>query len=241
MVLLHGLGSCGLDWSLQTSAFAEQYRVITPDLPGHGRSALPSGRLTVDSMAEDVAALLDRLAIGSAHVVGLSLGGCVAIALAARFPAHVRTLTLVNTFARLRPAGPRGVARMVKRVALLALAPVPVMAAQVARDLFPLPEQAPLFEAAAASLGRTSRRSYAASMRALAAVDLRAVLADIRCPTLVVAGEHDGTVPLVAKQFLARGIPHARLVVIPASRHATNIDQPEVFNSAVLEFLSAGR
>ena len=189
-------------------------------------------------MADDVAALLSTLALGPAHVVGLSLGGCVALALASRAPDHVRTLTLVNTFAKLRPAGLRGVRRMLTRLALVTVAPIPVMAAQVARDLFPLPDQAPLYRAAVESLGRTSRRAYLASMRALTMVDLRDRLEAIRCPTLIIAGEGDRTVPLAAKQLLARRIPGARLLVIADSRHATNIDQPEAFNRAVLDFIA---
>jgi 3-oxoadipate enol-lactonase len=70
-------------------------------------------------------------------------------------------------------------------------------------------------------------------------VDLREELASIRCPTLVIAGARDPTVPLAAKELLARRIPGARLLVIPGSRHATNIDQPEAFNRAVLEFVVA--
>jgi len=237
IVLLHGLGSCGSDWGLQLPALADRHRVITFDLPGHGRSPLPSGPVTIAAMAHDVAEVLRRLTLGPVHLVGLSLGGCVALALAAGFPEDVRTLTLVNTFAKLRPAGARGVGRMLKRVALLTVAPIPVMAASVARDLFPLPDQEHLYRAAVESLGRTSRRSYAASMRALARVDLREELASIRCPTLVIAGARDPTVPLAAKELLARRIPGARLLVIPESRHATNIDQPEAFNRAVLEFV----
>lgn len=238
IVFLHGLGSAGSDWGLQLPAFTARHRVVTLDLPGHGRSALPSGRVTIETMADDVAALLSTLGLGPAHIVGLSLGGCVALALAVRHPSHTRTLTLVNAFAKLRPAGLRGLRRMVTRVLLVTLAPMRMGAANVARHLFPDPQQEPLYRAAVESLARTSRRTYIGSMRALARVDLRDHLGAIRCPTLVVAGAGDRTVPLAAKELLAARIPGARLVVIPDSRHATNIDRPDAFNRAVLEFLA---
>jgi pimeloyl-ACP methyl ester carboxylesterase len=173
--------------------------------------------------------------------VGLSLGGCVALALALGAPASVRSLTLVNTFARLRPAGWRGAYRMLERLVLLAVAPMPVIAARVAQGLFPWPEQEELRAAAAASLGRNDKRAYMAAARALTRFDVRERLAEIQCPTLVVAGEQDRTVPRASAELLQRRIPRARLVVVRGSGHATPYDRPELFNRLVLEFVSGCR
>jgi pimeloyl-ACP methyl ester carboxylesterase len=112
------------------------------------------------------------------------------------------------------------------------------VAAQVARRLFPWPEQRTLYESAVASLAATPRRAYLAAMLALARFDARGQVAAIRHPTLVVAGDRDTTVPLAAKVALAAAIPGARLVVVPASGHATPHDQPETFNRILLEFLA---
>jgi 3-oxoadipate enol-lactonase len=238
LVLLHGLGSSSADWRLQVPAFSARYRVLTVDLPGHGRSEA-SGRPSVEAMAAALAALLRRLGEPPAHALGLSLGGCVALALAAGDPERVRSLVLVNAFARLRPAGPRGLLRLLVRMALLAAAPMPVVAAHVARGLFPRPEQRALYERAVASLSAMPRRRYLAAVRAAAAFDGRRLLGSVRCPTLVVVGERDGTVSRAAAEHLARGIAGARLVVIADSGHATPADQPEAFNRAVLDFLAA--
>lgn len=238
LVLLHGLGSSSADWLFQVPVFAARYRVLAVDLPGHGRSE-PAGRLSVESMAAAVAALLAHLGEPPAHLLGLSLGGCVALTLAARAPERVRSLILVNAFARLRPAGPRGALRLLVRLGLLAAAPMPVLAAHVARGLFPRPEQRALYERAAAGLAAMPRRRYLAAVRAVAAFDGRALLGSVRCPTLVVAGERDGTVSRAAAEHLACGIAGARLVVVPDSGHATPADQPETFNRLVLDFLAA--
>jgi pimeloyl-ACP methyl ester carboxylesterase len=219
---------------------AEDYRVILVDLPGHGRSALPAGRLSVDRIAGEVDALLAHLGEGPVHVVGLSLGACVGLALALRAPARVRSLTLVNGFARLRPGDGRGALRLALRALLLGTAPMSAVAELVARTLFPRPEQSALRQAAVVSLARTSRRAYAAAAAAIAGFDARASLADIRCPTMVIAGIEDRTVGIDTKDALAHAIAGARLVLVPGSGHVTNADQPLAFNAVLKEFL-AGR
>ena len=128
---------------------------------------------------------------------------------------------------------------MLTRLLLLATAPMTTVAALVARGMFPKPEQAHLYRVAVASLSRTSRRAYVTSIAALAGFDVRDRLANVRCPTLVVAGDRDSTVALEAKQELARAIPGARFALVPDSGHATHYDQPDVFNRIALEFLAA--
>ncbi len=237
IVLLHGLGSSSADWTYQRPALAGRYRVIVPDLRAHGRSPRGSGRLTVEAMAADVAALLSTLEAPPVHVVGLSLGGCVALTLALEHGARVRSLTLVNTFARLTPAGPRGAVRMVTRLGLLACAPMRVVAAHVARGLFPRPEQRELYLAAVASLAGNSRRTYLASIRGLTSFDVRRRLGEVRCPTLVVAGDRDTTVPLASKRLLQQSIPGAELRVVSDSGHVTPYDQAQRFNALLLGFV----
>jgi 3-oxoadipate enol-lactonase len=239
VVLLHGLGSSSADWPAQHAVLESRYRIAAVDLPGHGRSPLPAGPLTVEGMAGDVAALLARLDDAPAHIIGLSLGACVALRLALAAPDRVRSLTLVNPFARVEAAGPGDLARLGLRMLLLGTAPMQAVAAHVARRLFPWPDQRALYDAAVTSLAATPRRAYFASMRALAGFDARGQVAAIRQPTLIVAGDRDTSVPLSAKLALARAIPHARLLVVPASGHATPHDQPEAFNRAVVEFLAA--
>lgn len=239
IVLLHGLGSSSADWTFQLPALGAHHRVLAPDLRAHGRSSRPRGRLSIEVMARDVVALLAALEAPPAHVVGLSLGGCVALALALDHGPHVRSLTLVNTFARLAPSGPRGVLRLLTRLGLLACAPMRVVAAHVARGLFPRADQRALYLVAVASLASNPRRTYFASIRALARFDVRSRLGQVRCPTLVVAGDRDATVPLAAKALLSRTISGAELLVIPDSGHATPADQAERFNAALLAFVES--
>jgi 3-oxoadipate enol-lactonase len=213
--------------------------VIAPDLRGHGRSPRGDGRLSAEVMAGDVAALLAALGTPSAHVVGLSLGGCVALALALDHGACVRSLMLVNTFARLTSAGPRGALRFLTRLGLLACAPMHVVAAHVARGLFPRPDQRELYRAAVASLASNPRRTYLAGIRGLLAFDVRRRLGEVRCPTLVVAGDRDTTTPLASKKRLQQSINGAELRVVEDSGHVTPYDQFERFNALLLAFVES--
>lgn len=237
VVLLHGLGSCGEDWFLQFPALADRYRVIAPDLRGHGRSSSTPGWPTVVDLARDVAMLIEGLQAGGAHVAGLSLGGAVGLELAADRPDLVRSLIAVNTFARLRQSG-KGIGHGMVRLALLALAPMDRVGRWVADGLFPNEDQSLLRQAAAQRISTNPRGTYLRAIGAATRFDLRSRLPTIASPTLVVAGERDSTVPLAAKLELARSIPGARLEIVANSGHATPLDAPDAFNDLVLRFLA---
>lgn len=237
VMLLHGLGSCGEDWLLlQAPTLSQHYRVLMPDLRGHGRSAKPPGPYTVSQMADDMAGFLEVLGVDSAHVVGLSLGGAVAQALAVRHPEQVRSLVLVNTFAYLRPKGWTEWRYTLIRILALFIGLSPHARVE-AQELFPHPGQAGLRRVAYQRLCANDPAAYRAALLAATKYDGRRDLGRIRAPTLVIAGSEDTVVPLRAKEELAAGISGAQLVVIPRSGHATPSDQPVAFNRAVLDFL----
>jgi pimeloyl-ACP methyl ester carboxylesterase len=236
VVLLHGLGSCGDDWPFQLPALTPFYRVITLDLPGHGKSDLPPGRVSAARLAQAVIDVLGALEENRVHLVGLSLGGMVALQTALDWQERLRSLVLVNTFARLElPAGQLG--NRAVRLALLVAGPMSWTGRWVAHGLFPRSGQGPLREAAAQRIASNARGAYLRTVGAILRFDVRHRLAEIRVPTLVVAGSVDRTVPLSAKREIARSIAGARLEVIEGSGHATPLDAPEAFNAVLLRFL----
>ena len=238
VLLLHGLGSCGDDWILQLPALVPRFTVLAPDLRGQGESPMPSGWPSIEVMAKDVLLLLDRLEIESAHVVGLSLGGTVALQLAADAPKRVRSLVAVNTFARQQGAhGSLG--RGMVRMRLAATGRMDELGRRVAAGLFPHAGQEELRSLAAARLAGNPPLTYVKLLAAIGRFDLRSRLGEIRAPTLVVAGEQDTTVSLSCKIELAAGIPGARLERLSGSGHATPLDQPGPFNAVLLEFLES--
>jgi pimeloyl-ACP methyl ester carboxylesterase len=239
VLLLHGMGSAGDDWLLQLPALEPHYRVLAPDSRGHGKSPKPAGPYSIALMAEDVTALLDELHIETAHVVGLSMGGAIAQQLAINQPKRVRSLTLVNTFARVRPAGLDGFQRFFKRIWALQFGTMRDLGEPVITNLFPKPEHAEVRRIGIERFleNNTSKQVYMSVLRCVVSFDARRQLSRITAPTLVVAGDRDRTVPMICKQELARSIPNAHLVVIPDSGHATPIDQHERFNEVLLDFL----
>jgi len=239
VLLLHGMGSAGDDWLLQVPALEPRYRIVAPDARGHGRSPKPPGPYSIAELTDDVVALLDELGIESAQVAGLSMGGAIAQQLAIFYPQRVQSLVLVNTFAKVRPVGLSGLRRFFMRAWALQFGKLRDLGEPIIYGLFPKPEHEELRRIGLERFlsNNTSKQVYWSVMRAVVGFDSRRHLNRITAPTLVVAGDRDRTVPMVCKQELARGIPNARLVVIPDSGHATPIDQPDKFNEVLLEFL----
>jgi len=239
LLFLHGLGSCGQDWLLQMPAFCPSFRVIAPDLHGHGQTDKPRRRVSIAQMTADVTCLLDELGVKRTHIVGLSMGGCVAQQLALDDPARVRSLTLVNTFARFDPGTPGNAIPLGIRLGVLSVLGLPAQARFVSARMFPKPEQAQLRTLAAERIASNDMATYIRLLFAISAFNVTRRLGEITCPTLVIAGDRDSTVPLRAKQFLAQHIPGAHFELVADSGHATPIDQPEAFNQLVMNFVES--
>ena len=237
VVLLHGMGSCGDDWALQIPALAERYRVITPDMRGHGQSGKPPGPYSIAHMADDVIELMGELKIESAHVAGLSMGGCIALQLAIAHADRVRSAVIVNSFAKARPAGWRGVLRFFHRVWSLNFGTMVDVAEAVARSMFPKPEQAELRRIALERIASNPKKQYRSILSAVVRFNALPHLNQIKCPVLIVAGDRDLTVSLPPKRELHRKLPGSEFALISDSGHATPVDQPEKFNEALLDFI----
>jgi 3-oxoadipate enol-lactonase len=238
VVFLHGLGSSVRDWEHQVPVLAKEFQVLTCDLRGHGRSDRPPGPYSPGLFAADVASLLRALDVGSVHVVGLSLGGAVALQLALDAPSLVRSLVIVNSAPEfiVRTTGDR--LRLFERLGLVRLLGMRAMGAVLSRKLFPNPEHALLRKTFRARFAQNDRRAYLDSLRALVGWSVTARLGEIACPTLIVTSDHDYT-PVAAKEAYAARIPRAQVKVISDARHAVPVERPEEFNAAVLEFIEA--
>ncbi len=231
VLLLHGLGSVGQTWAGQAEVLrALDLRGLAPDQPGFGRTPWPGGPVTLARYAAFARQVLDAYQVDKAHVAGISFGGAVALQLALDFPARVRSLTLVNTFAYLRPRTLRHWLYFAGRSLIARLAGHQRQADIVARRVFPKPEHAAFREMLARSIRKSDPQVYHAIMRALWGLDLRPRLGTIRVPTLVVTGGADTTVPPEVQADLVRGIPTARQVVIPEAGHGVIADSRAAFN-----------
>lgn len=237
VLLLHGLGSAGGDWLFQLEALAEAgYRALAPDLRGFGRSTAPP-RVTVKDMAEDMALFLRKLDAAPAHVVGISMGGTVALQLALDHPTLVRKLVLVNTFARLRPRSISEWLYFLSRMVTVTFLSPEQQAEMVAKRIFPRPEQEGLRKKLYRRIVNANPYAYRAAMSSLRRFNVVERLGELRIPTLVVTGSEDTTIPPVAQEELARSIPNARHAIVEGGGHAVIADSPEAFNRILLEFL----
>jgi pimeloyl-ACP methyl ester carboxylesterase len=187
--------------------------------------------------AADVASVLAKLALGPAHIVGISMGGMIAFQLAVDAPELVRSLVIVNSGPALVPRTlSEKLAVLTRRVALRVLG-VRGLAKKVAAYNLPRPDQAALRDTLASRLAENDPAIYRASMEALFGWSVEDRIGSIQCQTLIVAADQDYT-PVSAKRAYAAKLPHARVTVIANSRHVTPFDQPEALNRVLLDFLS---
>ncbi len=228
LLLTHGFGATADMWDANLEALSASRRVIRWDLRGHGRSDAPADleRYTHAACVADMAALLDAAGAQRAVVAGMSLGGYLSLAFHLEHPERVAALVLVDTGPGYRDDAARAAwNEWTERTA----AELEARGAEAVSD-------SPEARAAAHVHGLAGVVNAARGL--LPQHDARVIesLPAVSVPALIVVGERD-TLFLGAAAAMARRIPGARQVVIPDAGHAPNIDRPEDFDRAVLDFL----
>ena len=220
LVLLHGLGGSSDWWRHNIDVLAERYQVSAVDLVGFGRNRFFLRRSKLPLKFDDIAALLGRWIessfSGPVHLAGNSLGGQIAIHLAASRPDLVRSLILIDSTGIPFEIAPGAHIENIAmphgwRSFLLVLA----------RDLF-----------------RAGPTALAVAFARLLRDDARPLMRKLTLPVLLVWGEHDPLVPLTYAEQMREEMPHAKLRVIPRAGHVPMWENPRAFNDAVLSFLS---
>lgn len=236
IVLLHPFPMDAGFWSPVAPHLATDRPVLTPEFPGLG-SAPPEPAPSVDGFADAVARLIDREAPGGrAAVCGLSLGGYVALSLAARHPERVAALVLADTRAEADAPDAR-------EGRFASAAQVRVEGTGAFLDAF-VPRLVAVGDLASLTAARAiadaqEPEGVATALEALGRrADRVADLPGIDVPSLVLVGEHDALTPLPFAEALARGLPDAELAVVPAAGHLTALERPEEFTAAVRGFLA---
>lgn len=236
LLLIHGVMITGEMFEPVLAQLATRHRVIVPDLRGHGRSRELPPPYTVEQLAADLAVLLDRLGVSSAAVLGYSQGGAVAQQLALDHPARCERLVLACTYAfnlgsfRERIEG--------QLVPLL----IRMLGMQRFAKLILSQGMKQLSAERAAWVTRLIAQQDAELMvqawRAAMAFDSRRRLAEIKCPTLVLAGASDAAVPFYHAEQLHRGIVGSELVSVPHADHTLIWMDSAAFSSAIDAFLA---
>ena len=235
VLMIHGLGSTGADWSLQAPALEPFCRMIVPDLPGSGHSD-SHGSFAIADYAEALWALLDGLGASPANIVGFSLGGAVALEMALQRPAAVPRLALINSLATYQVDN---VQKWVEARVFAALVRVVGMrwtARVTASRVFPETWQQPMRDRVVDVLGAVPAATYLGMARGLERWTATSRLGRLRCRILMIAAEHDYT-SLAEKRALATRLG-ASLVVARGSRHGTPFDAVELTNAALVALLT---
>ena len=241
ILLVHGYPLNKSMWDSQVSILSADFRIIAPDLRGHGESEAPSGTYSMDLLADDLLGLLDHLNIDQVVLLGFSMAGYAVFAFYRKYANRVRALVLADT--RPQPDGEEakqgrentaqtalkeGVAGLAQNTAPRMLAPSTA-------------EQRPeVVERVQRIMASTSVNGYVGDLRGMAErPDSTATLSQITCPTLVLVGDQDPITPPADAQLMANTIRNAQLETIPNAAHLTPIEQPEAFNRAVRTFVAA--
>ncbi|MBI3568594.1 MAG: alpha/beta fold hydrolase [Gemmatimonadetes bacterium] len=245
VVFCHGLLMSSRMFEGQVAALAPRYRCVAYDLPGHGRSGDATGRsYPIEQAYDDTVALIERLGLGPCHFVGLSMGGFVGLRIAARRRELFRTLTLLETSADAEAPGNVPKYRRLAFVARLfgpGAVVAPVMPIMFGRTFLHDPAKAAVRARWRGEL-KANRRGI---VRAVRGVIEREGVADllpgITTPTLVMVGDEDVATPRHHAEKIRALVPGARLVTLPGAGHSSSVEQPELVNRALLDFLASPR
>jgi len=237
VLLLHAFPLHSGMWARQIAALSPRYRVIAPDYRGLGKSEPGPAASTMALLTDDVLAILQNLGVDRAAVVGLSMGGYLAFEVYRRAPALFRALALCDT----KPGAdaPEGAANREKFAQTTLEKGLSWVTDEMTPKLLkPEPDAAAVKEVRSLISGGTPAGVAAAQRGMAKRPDSTPTLAAITCPTLVVVGAEDTLTPPPESEKMAKAVKGAKLVKVPGAGHLPNIENPEAFNKALLDFLA---
>ncbi len=239
VVFLHGIGGNRGNWASQRRAFSNDFTMAAWDARGYGASDDYDEPLEFQDFGHDLRRVLDHFGVKTAHIVGLSMGGRIGMMFYSQYPEQVRSLTLVDTH--------RGFAHRSEtdREEFIKLRRAPLLAGQEPADIAPKIADSLLGPHATAeqrqtlidSMSQLHKHSYIKTLEATVRQDQPVDLRRIAVPTHFVVGEFDRLTPLPLAREMVAEVPQAELTMIPLAGHLSNIEQPEAFNRAVLDFV----
>lgn len=238
LIFCHALATRQDIWDRQRAALCRKFSIVSFDLRGHGESAAPgNGDYGFESQADDVTALMDHLNIPSAVLVGISVGGEVAQAAAARYPNRFERLILSSTACHttsIRAATWESRIQEATRLGMSGIAAMTV--SRWFSETFAL-ENPDVVERCRQFVASTRLDAYVGLARVIQTMDLRPALAKIGCPTMILCGDHDRNTGPETARVLAHLIPDSQLKIFEGSGHFPNIEVPERFNDAIEGFI----
>lgn len=239
-LLIHGFPFSSAVWQLQIEDLHGFARLIAPDLRGHGQSDPVPGPYTMKLFADDCVDLLGHLGVAPPFVVsGMSMGGYIALEIVRRYPDLVGGLILNST--RAGADSSEGKENRNKSIKLVKEKGVDALVEQMLPKLFSAnttAEQPEIVEFVQEIMLEASPEGVVGALQAMRdREDSTDMLREISVPTLIVHGADDQLIPLSEARMMHKAIPHSKLVVIPNAGHIPNLENPDAYNDAVIDFL----
>ena len=239
VVFLHGIGGNKTNWREQLPKFAEHFCAVAWDARGYGESDDYEEPLHFYDYARDLVRVLDHCRAARAHIVGLSMGGRIALDFAEHYPQRLLTLTICAThqgYAHFSEEQKQDFIRL-RRDPLIRGGEPRDIADSVAKSLIGPKASAEAYAQLVDSLSKLRKQSYLKSIEATVRSPGHERLAEIEAPTHVVAGGADRLVTPEMARRIADLIPRSRFSLLPDAGHLLNIEFPAEFNAAVLGFI----
>ena len=232
VLMLHSVGTGLHVWDLQAEALARTHRVIRPDMRGHGLTTALPGEASMEALAGDAFAVLDALGVQQAHIAGISIGGRIAMEMAASRPERVLSLFLLDTALEFPP--PSNWQARIEAVTAGGMAAV----AEGVMGRWVVDAAAPSSRALHAMLLGTPPEGYAAACAALRDARAAPLAGRLHGPATVVVGELDQASPVSAAEAVRDAIPGSRLTVLPGVSHIPTFEAAEAVTAALLAHLA---
>jgi 3-oxoadipate enol-lactonase len=237
VILSHSLASSLKMWEPQMEMLESHFRVLRYDTRGHGKSEATPAPYTLELLGEDALGLLDQLGMDQVHWVGLSMGGMIGQSIALNHPHRLRSLALCDT-AAIIPAEAQPIwddrIQGVRRKGMESQLEV-----TMERWFTPsfLSLNPPILTLIKEEFLATPAEGYIGCAGAIRRLNYLSRLSEINLPTFIIVGEDDPATPVSASQAIHEHIKNSSLVILPSTRHLSNVEQPRVFNENLVEFL----
>lgn len=240
LVLIGGLKSDHTNWTNVLDIFAKHHQVLIFDNRGAGQSDAPNQSFTIADMAEDLAALIDKLNLERPHILGHSMGGAIAQTLAAKYPQKINKLVLCNTFPKINKVSTIALenildlhhanakpSMIMKHIIPWAFSHEFLQTPDIVQTILMMSDQNPFPQTLV---------GYQRQLEALKEFNSLPWVKEIKNPTLIIAGEKDILTPVEDSEVLAKHIAHSILEILPGG-HPSSIEQETKFTSKVIDFL----
>lgn len=239
IIFIHGFPFDKSSWDLQLNELKDEFRVIAYDIRGFGQSTSDEQSFSMDLFTDDLIALMDELKITKAVICGLSMGGYIALNAISRFPDRFQKLVLSDT--QCTADSPEGKEKRYKAIDLLNKGGLRQWTDTFEKNVFTekfIHEKENEVKKIRSIMLTNPLSSYVSALKALAERrDTCSILDSVKIPTLIICGEADEITPVEKSQQMHEKIKTSVLRTIPDAGHLSNVEQPEVFNKYLREFI----